>query len=87
MLSCCIRVRGAAQKALEQPEYRELGCRVLGPAAAPVARVNNRYRYRITITGPDHKKVRELVGHLARAAQKDKENRGVSVYADFDPQD
>ena len=87
VLSCCVRVRGAAQRALEQPEYRELGCRVLGPASAPVARVNNRYRYRITITGPDHKKVRELVGHLARAAQKDKENRGVSVFADFDPQD
>ena len=87
VLSCCVRVRSAAQRALEQSEYRELDCRVLGPAAAPVTRVNNRYRYRVTITGPDHKKIRELVGHLARAAQKDKENRGVSVFADFDPQD
>ena len=33
------------------------------------------------------KLLRELVAHLVRAAQKDKENTGVSVFADLDPQD
>jgi len=59
----------------------------LGLAPAPVMRVNNRYRYRITFSGPEGKQMRQLIAHLVRSAQKDKENRGVTVFADLDPQD
>lgn len=87
VLRCCGRIRQVLQKTLEQPEYQGLNCRLLGPAPAPVAKIKNRYRYRVTLMAPDQKEVRALVAHLVRAAQKDKENRGVSVFADLDPQD
>lgn len=87
VLFCCVRLRRAAENSLQQPEYQAFECRLLGPAPAPVARVNNRYRYRMTLAGPDNKEMRALVSHLVRAAQKDKENRGVSIFADLDPQD
>ena len=87
VISCCLRLKRALQQGMEQPDYQRIACRILGPAPAPVARVNNRYRYRIILSGPDERSVRALVAHLVRAAQKDKENRGVSVFADLDPQD
>ena len=58
---------------------------VLGPAPAAVARVNNRYRYRLTLTGQNTRQARLLLAHLLRASNQDKENRGISVYADLDP--
>ena len=58
---------------------------ILGPAPAPVLKVNNRYRYRLTLTGRNDRPTRELIAHLLRAAHRDRENRGVSVYADLDP--
>lgn len=87
VLFCCMRIKQALQAALEKDAYAELNCRPLGPAAAPVAKVNQRYRYRVTLLAPDRKEIRALVAHLVRSAQKDKENRGVSVFADLDPQD
>ena len=50
-----------------------------------MAKVNNRYRYRLTLTGRNDRPTRELIAHLLRAAHRDRENRGVSVYADLDP--
>ena len=87
VLFCCTRLKQAILGGLKRPDYRGLDCRVLGPAPAPVARVNNRYRYRLMLSGPDDKRLRALVAHLVQAAQRDQENRGVSVFADFDPQD
>ena len=59
--------------------------RLLGPAPAAVAKVNNRYRYRLTLTGRTDRAFRTLLAHLLRAASKDRENKGISVYADADP--
>lgn len=47
--------------------------------------MNNRYRYRITLTGQPDKAFRSLLASLLRAAHRDKENKGVSVYADAEP--
>ena len=82
VLRCCTRLR----QALEQELPRISGqWRLLGPAPASVAKVNNRYRYRLTLTGQPDKAFRSLLTYLLRAAQKDKGNKGVSVYADVDP--
>ncbi len=82
VLRCCYRLRRALEAELPKlPAPWQL----LGPAPATVARVNNRYRYRITLTGQPDKAFRSLLAHLLRAAHKDKENKGVSVYADADP--
>ena len=82
VLRCCDRLRRSLEQALVQlPGQWQL----LGPAPAAVAKVNNRYRYRLTLTGPVGKEARALLAHLLRSAQKDKENKGVSVYVDVNP--
>ena len=82
VLRCCVRLRQSLEQALPQiPGEWQL----LGPAPAAVARVNNRYRYRLTLTGPVRKEARALLAHLLRAAHKDKDNKGVSVYVDVNP--
>ena len=81
VLRCCVRLRQALEAGLDQ----ECKWRILGPAPASVAKVNNRYRYRLTLTGHMDKAARALIAHLLRSAHQDKENRGVSVYADLDP--
>lgn len=82
VLRCCTRLRRSLEQALPQvPGQWQL----LGPAPAAVAKINNRYRYRLTLTGPVGKEARALLAHLLRAAYQDKENRGVSVYVDVNP--
>jgi primosomal protein N' (replication factor Y) len=44
--------------------------------------VNNRYRYRLTVCGNNNRQLRALLAHLVRAAQQDKENRGLSIFVD-----
>jgi len=82
VLRCCTRLRRALEGELPRvPGQWQL----LGPAPAAVARVNNRYRYRLTLTGQPGRQFRTLLGRLLQAAHRDRENRGVSVYADVDP--
>ena len=61
------------------------GFSVLGPAPAGIAKVNNKYRYRVTIRCPNTKRVRDTISHVVREFAKDGSNRGLSVYADYDP--
>ena len=82
VLRCCTRLRRALERDLPKvPGPWQL----LGPAPAAVAKVNNRYRYRLTLTGQPDRAFRVMLAYLIKAAQKDKENKGVSVYADVDP--
>jgi primosomal protein N' (replication factor Y) len=82
VLRCCVRLRDALAAGLKgSPDPWQL----LGPAPAAVLRVNNRYRYRLTLNARADKSVRTLVAHVLRSAQQDKVNRGVSVYADINP--
>lgn len=81
-MRCCTRLRRSLEQALPRvPGQWQL----LGPAPAAVAKINNRYRYRLTLTGPVGKEARALLAHLLRAAYQDKDNRGVSVYVDVNP--
>lgn len=82
VLRCCYRLRNTLE-----PELKRLGCRwqLLGPAPAAVAKVNNRYRYRLTLSVRNTKEIRTLVSYAIRAARQDKENRRVSVFADLNP--
>ena len=60
---------------------------VLGPAPAVILRVNNRYRYHLTIRCPDGKRRRALIGGILKEFAGDNRNRGVSLFADVNPQD
>ena len=87
VLRTCLRLRQALEKTLAAAEYRDIQVQLLGPAPAAVAKVNDRYRYRLTLRAQNQKKLRELVAHLLRQAMKDQRNRGVSLYADVNPMD
>ncbi|MDR2421394.1 MAG: primosomal protein N' [Oscillospiraceae bacterium] len=81
VLTGCVKIRGSLRGYLAG----ESGVSVLGPAPASIMRVNNRYRYRITLMCKATKRVRETVAHTVREFSKDGKNRGVSVHADIDP--
>ena len=87
VLRVCMKLRRTLEGWLAQPPYDALGIQLLGPAPASVAKVNNRYRYRLTLSGKNTKSLRALITALVVAAQNDKENRGVSVFADVNPLD
>lgn len=84
-LRVCAFLRDTLRQWLKEPQYKEVSCQVLGPVPAAIAKVNNRYRYRLTLIARNDKLMRELVAHLVRCAQADRKNRGVSITADIDP--
>ena len=63
----------------------EDGLRILGPAPAGVAKVNNRYRYRLTLAGANSRRVRDRVSYVITEFSKDKKYRGLAVFADSEP--
>lgn len=79
----CRNLRGMLEKTLgANPGAPEL--LVLGPAPAPVLKVNNRYRYRLTLMGKNDRKTREWIGWLLRTFRNEKQNRNLSLFADSD---
>lgn len=87
VLQVCMKLRRTLENWLAQENYKKLGVQFLGPAPASVAKVNNRFRYRLTLIGKNTRPLREMVAALLCAAHNDKENKGVSVFADVNPLD
>ena len=82
VLRCCTKLRQELDVQLRQ---LQISFQLLGPAPAAIAKINNRYRYRLTLMCSNTAVLRRLTAHLLRAAHQDKENRGISVFADFNP--
>ena len=86
-------LRGAAKfrdslvACLRLPEYQSETCTVLGPAPCPVPKINYNYRYRLTLRCRQTRQLRLLLAHLLRQFAKDRENRGVSAFADVNGYD
>lgn len=87
VLRTCLRLRDSLTAALGQKPYAQCRYQLLGPAPATVARVNNRYRYRLILKTKNTKAMRQLIAHLLRQAQADRLNRGVALFADINPLD
>ena len=87
VMGVCARLRRVLETLLSESQDIPPVCRLLGPAPDRVVKVNNRYRYHLTIQTKNTKSIRALVAHVVRQSQKDKANRGVSVYGDINPQD
>ena len=83
VLRCCVAARDMLQSALAG----DSAARVLGPAPLFVTRVNNRYRYRVTLCAPDAREYRRLISAVLVRCNTDKSFRGVSVFGDTDPND
>ncbi len=55
---------------------------VLGPAPAPVLKVNNRYRYRVLLMGKNDRETREKISGLLKAFAGNSANRGFNIFAE-----
>ena len=60
---------------------------VLGPAPAPIQKINNRHRYRIIIKCENSRENRDIIAHTIKEFSRDSKNRGVVAFADVDPYD
>ncbi|WP_294854152.1 primosomal protein N' [uncultured Oscillibacter sp.] len=60
---------------------------MIGPAPAPVLKVNNRFRYRVFLSGKNDKPTRDRVAWLLREFGKRRENRGLNLFADCNAMD
>lgn len=79
---CAQRFARSLWERLEQSGLRRDVADLLGPAPAPVARINNKFRYRLTLQCANSKPLRLELARLVQAFSKEKENRGVWVYVD-----
>lgn len=70
---------------MAETEYKELPLRVLGPASASIAKVSNKYRYRIIIKHRNCKRFREMISRLMMDYGLKREFGEVSVFADVNP--
>ena len=78
VLACCVRVRDMLLLSMAG----RTDARILGPAPLPVVRVNNRYRYSVTLACRGDKAVREILAGVVIRCNTAREFRGVSVFAD-----
>ena len=79
----CMQLRDGLCAAMMQPEYRDMGLEVLGPAPAPVVKVNGRFRYRITVVGRCSGPVRRLLAAFMKDFAQRSENRNMSIFAEY----
>jgi primosomal protein N' (replication factor Y) len=82
VLRGAVKFRDSLSACLKDPAYQEETCTVLGPAPCPVPKINYNLRYRITLRCRMDRTKRLLLAHLLRQFSLDKENRGISVFAD-----
>ena len=81
------KFRESLKHCLQDPAYDGKEASVLGPAPCPVPKINYNFRYRITLRCPMDRNKRALLAHLLRQFSQDRENRGISAFADINGYD
>ena len=87
VLRAAVSVRETLRQLCRRPELAAGEPEVLGPAPAPVVKVNNRFRYRCTLVGKNDKATREMLAWLQKDFTKDSANRGVNLFVDHNAAD
>ena len=82
-----VSVRETLRQLCRRPELAAGEPEVLGPAPAPVVKVNNRFRYRCTLVGKNDKATREMLAWLQKDFAKDSANRGMNLFVDHNAAD
>ena len=77
----------AAAGALERLRQVFPGEEGLGPAPAPVLKLNNRFRYRLLLVGKNDKATRDRISWLLKEFANDRANRGLNIFVDCNPMD
>ena len=73
--------------AVKSQPYESMGLEIIGPAPAPVVKVNGIYRYRLLVLGQNTAPVRELLAGFMRAFTQRSETRRLDIYTDCDRMD
>ncbi len=76
------QIAEALRTAAKAPEYADRGWSVFGPAPAPVVKVNDRYRYRVTLSGRNDTVLRGVVSSFMKEFARRKENKKMAIFAD-----
>ena len=82
VLRAAAGLRDAMRGAVRYPTPSNMGTEILGPAPAPVVKVNNRYRYRVFWVGKNDHATREILSFYVRSFHQQKENRGMNLFVD-----
>ncbi len=86
-----IYTRGAADIFLEQLkekaryEYKEQKLIVLGPMAAKIAKMSNKYRFHLIIKCKNSKRFRKMISETMISIMKDSRFKQINIFADINP--
>lgn len=70
---------------LNKTEYQNEKLIVLGPGPAKICKINNNFRYRLSIKCKNSKSVRKLLNEILKTLSKIKEYKDVAVTVDLNP--
>lgn len=82
ILRCCEDIRKTLRASIKD-EY----ARILGPAPLAVVKVNNRYRYRVSVSCKADCEMRLIISAILFKFNSSGKYKGVSIYADNNPSD
>jgi len=82
VLRAAAGVRESLRQIFAAPEFAAADPEILGPAPAPVLKVNNRYRYRCVLVGKNDKATREQVSRILKEFAFDRAHRGLNIFVD-----
>ena len=82
VLRGAVKFRDSLAACLKQADYTGEVCSILGPAPCPVMKINNNFRYRLTLRCHMTGKLRQLLAHLLRSFSQDRENRNLCAFID-----
>lgn len=82
VLRCCTDIRSTLRASIRD-EY----AKILGPAPLAVVKVNNRYRYRVSISCKIDTEIRSVVSAILIKFNSSGKYKGVSIFADSNPSD
>lgn len=87
VLQSCIRLREGFAAWQNSQVMTGIPFDLLGPAPAIIVKMMNRYRYSLTISGKNSKKMRNMIDYVIAQAKGDKRNKGISITVDLNPMD
>ncbi len=75
----------AALKIMNTGDFRDQKIIVLGPAAATIAKIGQKYRYRMVIKCHNNSRFRAMIANLLTDFEKEKEFSEIQCFADMNP--
>lgn len=82
VIRCCMDIRNTLRASVKDDFAK-----ILGPAPLSVVKVNNRYRYRVSISCKADAEMRSIVSAILIKFNSSAQYKGVSIFADTNPSD